>query len=226
MTDPTRQEGTDPNEETLDAEALSVNELSRFTKSSTRLVLEQYSHCEVPAGCGGVVLRWVNPDSPVPFGCHAFGPPYCNALFVDGVEHRTSQVMLTAGEHVLVFAMSIGRGEGDAFMAVASTAFGSVHRTGSQLPEVTVASSADGSWLIATSRPSQEALTARTPDPSVWSTPTGRPRPARPSGYAGYYDECAEHGAEALALPSHSAGFWVRVVVEVPHHPDSEENAP
>lgn len=225
MTDPTPPPGADPDEEPLDAEALSVNELARFTKNSPRLVLEQYSHCEVPAGCGGVVLRWVNPESPVPFGCHVFGG-YCGALFVDGVEHRSARVMLTAGAHVLVFVMSRSRYATDAFMAVASTAYGSVRRTGAQLPEVTVTSRADGSWRVATSRPDAAALTAPEADPTVWEPLTAAPRPARPEGYAGYYDECVEHGAEALALPPDDGDFWVRVVVEVPHHPQVEGGDP
>ena len=38
----------------LDSEALRLNTLNRFRKHSPRLLLEEYSHCEVPAGCGGV----------------------------------------------------------------------------------------------------------------------------------------------------------------------------
>ncbi len=45
---------------------LKLNGLSRYAKQSPRLVLEEYGHCEVPAGCGGVVLRWRNPDQPIP----------------------------------------------------------------------------------------------------------------------------------------------------------------
>jgi hypothetical protein len=36
---------------------LRLNSLSRYTKRSPEYVLEEHSHCEVPAGCGGVVLR-------------------------------------------------------------------------------------------------------------------------------------------------------------------------
>ncbi|MCB9674161.1 MAG: hypothetical protein H6737_03540 [Alphaproteobacteria bacterium] len=45
---------------------LELNTLHRFAKHSPRLVLEEYSHCEVPAGCGGVVLRWRDPSEGVP----------------------------------------------------------------------------------------------------------------------------------------------------------------
>ena len=39
---------------------LRINTLSRYRGRPPRLVLEEHNHCEVPAGCGGVVLRWRN----------------------------------------------------------------------------------------------------------------------------------------------------------------------
>lgn len=44
---------------------LKLNSISRFSKQSPRLVLEEHGHCEVPAGCGGVVLRWRGADDPI-----------------------------------------------------------------------------------------------------------------------------------------------------------------
>lgn len=207
----------EPDETPLDVESLSVNELERFSKTSVRLILEQYSHCEVPAGCGGVVLRWVNPDSPVPFGCCVHGAAYCNEFFVDGVRHRSSQVMLTRGRHVLVLALT-RRGDSlppAPFMVVAGTDFGSVSRTGQSLPQHTVSSRADGRWHVATAAPSESALTALSPDLAVWSIPTCVPRPPRPEGYVGYYDECVKHDAEAFVFPSGLSTLWVRTVVEI-----------
>ena len=48
-----------------DRDDLRLNELQRYRKTSSRLALEVHSHCEVPAGCGGVVLRWRRPGAPV-----------------------------------------------------------------------------------------------------------------------------------------------------------------
>jgi hypothetical protein len=39
-----------------------LNSLDRFRKQPGRLVLEEHSHCQVPAGCGGGVLRRRNPQ--------------------------------------------------------------------------------------------------------------------------------------------------------------------
>jgi len=44
---------------------LRLNGIDRFVKSSPHLHLEEYDSCEVPSGCGGVVLRWTNINSPI-----------------------------------------------------------------------------------------------------------------------------------------------------------------
>jgi hypothetical protein len=46
----------------------ALNSLDRFRKHPGQLVLEEHGHCEVPAGCGGVVLRWRNPNPSPPRG--------------------------------------------------------------------------------------------------------------------------------------------------------------
>src|SRR5262249_23220637 len=45
---------------------LRLNAISRYSKQSSQYVLEVHSHCEVPAGCGGLVLRWRNPHLAIP----------------------------------------------------------------------------------------------------------------------------------------------------------------
>ena len=45
---------------------LKLNSLARYAKRSPDLILEELSQCEIPAGCGGVVLRWWNPKQGVP----------------------------------------------------------------------------------------------------------------------------------------------------------------
>ena len=49
-----------------DDDDLRVNTLHRFAKHSPTLILHEYSSCEVPAGCGGVVMRWIAPDQDAP----------------------------------------------------------------------------------------------------------------------------------------------------------------
>ena len=144
-----------PDLEPLDPDELSVNELQRFTKESQQLVLEQYGHCEVPAGCGGVVLRWVNPGAPVPMGCRVFSAGRCPHWYVDGEKRDTSRTQLAPGPHVLVLELTFegGAPDGEACMAAVGTALGSYSQRGAAVPTITVGTSADGSWLARTRPP-------------------------------------------------------------------------
>ncbi|MEO1267716.1 MAG: hypothetical protein AAFX99_06435 [Myxococcota bacterium] len=227
MNEPDYPEGTEPDDKPLDADELSVNALSRFTKTSSTLILEEHNHCEVPAGCGGVVLRWVNPNSPVVLGCRVFGAVHCRVIMVGGEEYRTSRLMLTAGSHVVVLVLNRssvvlqGRPE-RAVMAAVSTDFGSIGRTGAGSPDITVVSSSDGSWQLAVATPTPEAMTALQPDPAMWTRATTAERPERPDRFPGYYDDLVDRGAEALALPPGTETLWLRTVIHVPQTPGAE----
>lgn len=77
----------------------NINSLDRFRKQSRRLVLESYSHCEVPAGCGGVVMRWRDPFASVPVVLHLYTPAPA-ACFLDGQPLETMRTDLPPGDHV------------------------------------------------------------------------------------------------------------------------------
>ncbi|MCP5093519.1 MAG: hypothetical protein GY949_21640 [Gammaproteobacteria bacterium] len=79
---------------------LRLNSLDRFEKNSERLVLEEHGHCEVPAGCGGVVLRWFNPNSGVPVIFHG-GLADRLTIYVDEVQADSGRVIVPYGEHLL-----------------------------------------------------------------------------------------------------------------------------
>jgi len=80
---------------------LRLNSLSRYSKQSPRLVLEEHSHCEVPAGCGGVVLRWRNPDKVVPCTMWSTTSAESSDLFVDGHIPESSRPLLKYGQHII-----------------------------------------------------------------------------------------------------------------------------
>src|SRR5262245_42412703 len=86
------------------ADAPQLNSLDRFRKQPNKLVLEQHSHCEVPAGCGGVVFRWRSPDAGIPVTLHVYTPFEADVL-VDGKTERTSTELLAPGRHILGVAM-------------------------------------------------------------------------------------------------------------------------
>ncbi|MDI1477298.1 hypothetical protein [Polyangium sp. y55x31] len=79
---------------------VQVNALSRYEKASGRLVLEEYSSCEVPAGCGGAILRWIDPQEALPL--HMWGWTTGEAdLFFDGAPFTSSRIDARVGRHVL-----------------------------------------------------------------------------------------------------------------------------
>jgi hypothetical protein len=84
-----------------DDKGLNLNSLDRYAKHSPRFILEEYSHCEVPAGCGGVVLRWRDPKAGVPVEFWHYTPGKLEALFIDGVQQTISRPLVPPGQHVL-----------------------------------------------------------------------------------------------------------------------------
>ncbi|HHO49363.1 MAG TPA: hypothetical protein ENK18_00465 [Deltaproteobacteria bacterium] len=83
-------------------EDLRLNTLHRFSKHAQRLVLEEHSHCEVPAGCGGVVLRWRDPATGLPLSVY-FATLGEAELWIDGQLAPSSQIELAPGAHTLAF---------------------------------------------------------------------------------------------------------------------------
>jgi hypothetical protein len=85
------------------AQEQELNSLERFRKRSARLVLEEHGHCEVPAGCGGVVLRWRAPEHltcPVTIYSYSPTPVECR---IDGAEPESSHGNFPVGRHALTF---------------------------------------------------------------------------------------------------------------------------
>lgn len=87
---------------------LKLNSLSRFSKQSSRFVLEEYSHCEVPAGCGGVVLRWQKPEVPIPMTMRDFAPNGTSRnRTLNGSENLySSKIPVSYGKHVLAIEIN------------------------------------------------------------------------------------------------------------------------
>jgi hypothetical protein len=82
---------------------LRINTLHRFAKHSPRLVLQEYSHCEVPAGCGGVVLRWLDPAQGVPVSIRMVGLNADSETWLDGAPLASSRAQLASGRRVIAF---------------------------------------------------------------------------------------------------------------------------
>lgn len=71
---------------------IRLNSLNRYKKESDRLVLEHHS-----AGCGGIVLRWRDPNDGIPISI--LHSAWLN-VFIDG-QNVSSRTILHPGEHQL-----------------------------------------------------------------------------------------------------------------------------
>src|SRR5712664_4668459 len=86
---------------------LKLNSISRYSKNSQLFVLEEHGHCEVPAGWGGVVLRWTNPNRALP--AELWIATVGKATFyLDGKSPSSGRPMIEYGRHVLGFHLTLG----------------------------------------------------------------------------------------------------------------------
>jgi hypothetical protein len=95
-----------------DDDELRLNDLTRFRKTSPRLALEAHSHCEVPAGCGGVVLRWRRPDAPIGLSLFKYIAGAAEGFCIDGRAIEEQRMVVDPGEHVLSFVVDDPGDEG------------------------------------------------------------------------------------------------------------------
>jgi hypothetical protein len=196
---------------------LRLNSLDRFTKKSPRFILEEHSHCEVPAGCGGVVLRWINPAAGLPVLIDFFHPAEARVA-IDGTPVTTAHLLLAPGRHVLSIEFPDPPRDGNALLVLVgrlkiSTAAGR--------DEVIVHSVADGSWIFTTSAPPPAWMTDSALGEQGWTPLVERPVVEPPPGSKGSY---AFHRTTAygpgrpLGVPAGTPGspICIRKVFMVP----------
>jgi hypothetical protein len=205
------------------AKKQQLNSLDRYRKRSPNLVLEQHSHCEVPAGCGGVVLRWRNPHAARPVRVHVYtsGKAEC---WIDGEPLTHGRIDLPPGRHVL--AVAVERGERARLLRAALLHDPEDSKDhgpdGVEVP-IRVLSSADRSWKVTLTAP-PELWQAPEFDDSGWEAMTACTIPEVRWDAPGAYQwrSCEDAKATGLGVSSLPAGegqhgpAWVRKVFEVP----------
>ena len=192
---------------------LRLNSLDRFRKQSPRLVLEEHGHCEVPAGCGGVVLRWRNPFAARLFDLAVFTPTDATT-WLDGVEPETGLIDLAVGPHaVAIHYPKMVRKEGVLMFALVSH---DKVRATPPVPETKLQfiSVAGGRWRHAG------------PVGDDWRSRDRRrgsallvPQPLYEPGKSTYgLHQCTNAGAMCLGLPGKTTGrdVWIRHEFIVP----------
>lgn len=191
-------------------EDFELNSLERFSKHSPKLVLEEHSHCEIPAGCGGVVMRWLNPalEQPLLFRIFSRGE---REVFLDGEPLTSSRVLLPLGRHLLCIRLEGGvPGEASFLM----TAKQGLVVNGARSPkQVCWASEADGQWLGIATPPEADWLRADYRGQG-WTPLTELPFPESEDN-AWRTRQLREDGARPLGLSECKGELWVRREFEV-----------
>jgi hypothetical protein len=203
-----------------------LNSLDRFRKQPGRLVLEQHSHCEVPAGCGGVVLRWRNPLALVPVVTYLYSPSEQVATFLDGAPLTVSRTDLAPGRHVVAFHIADIDLTGGVFMFLAIHQPKDYQR---DLPSGVVEkpwklwSVADNTWKFTLDAPAADRWTAPDFDDSGWhaqfvKAPTPKLEWNQHGSHACSW--CDKHGAKFLRIGGVFApkegDIWIRKAFDVP----------
>ena len=195
---------------------LNLNSLLRYSKKSSRYVLEAQSHCEVPAGCGGVVLRWRDPKKGIPLTFRIYaGGAY--KFFLDAHPLPSARPIVPIGEHVvsvvisefdpsrvvLLFAAKYeekGAGIGYSERAAA----GALH----------FLSAPDGSWKCSSVEPQGNSWQLAGFDDSAWTAMPAREwapdREQKATVQSYRAEELLRMGAQGLGVAGSPTKVWIR----------------
>lgn len=195
-------------------EDLKINTLHRFKKHSDNLVLEVFSHCEVPAGCGGAVLRWRNPNEGLP--CTFWG--LCSGkseVFIDGNRLDSPNVLLQAGPHILAIYLRELVSDERVFMFVGDM---NVPEEGSYPPMIDGTETRDDeSWVYTSEQPDSEAWKVADFDSSQWSALDLASSDEKKKQFTDWrYEDLEKRGVNPLRLPGSFEHIWIRKNFEIP----------
>jgi hypothetical protein len=200
----------------MPGEDSNLNSLSRYSKKSKRFVLETQSHCEVPAGCGGMVLHWRDPEKGIPLTFRIYaGGQY--KLFLDGEPLSSARPIIPFGEH----AISIVISEFDPTQVVLLFA-AKYEEKGAEIGyaeratagRLQIASAADGSWRYSCVEPQDGSWQKAGFDDSSWPAMPAREwaqnsaQKATAQSYRA--EELLRIGAQGLGVVGSPTMVWIR----------------
>lgn len=193
---------------------LRLNSLGRYAKKSSLLVMEEHDHCEVPAGCGGVVLRWRNPRAGVPLEIwmYTHGDSGEVALFLDGTAVESSRPLIGYGDHVLSLSISQFPPDKGHIIFVAiydEEKHTHVHYMPPTRKFYHILSKADSSWKFTRNKPDGDAWQRPDFDDSRWSAMVAI-KPGKQDGFAYHLKDMRDLGAEHLSVKAEGNAIWIR----------------
>jgi hypothetical protein len=157
---------------------LKLNTIGGLT-ASPRLVLEEHGSCEVPAGCGGVIMRWRR-RSDIPLEMWLYTTETVEA-FLDGDRLASARPLVGSGAHVLAFRLPQPRWPKRALMLFAAFHSEQQLRHSAVAPRsgllYTLVSDADGSWRYDTTDSDDADWMQPGYDDTAWRPMIQRPMP-------------------------------------------------
>jgi hypothetical protein len=190
-----------------DERELKLNSIDRYVKESPNFVLEEHSHCEVPAGCGGVVLRWRNPMAPVPVKLQLWLSVDSHAAYIDGGAPSSSRPSIRPGGHVLMIAAKLQARQ------AANLLFRAVADLDS--PTTILTSQPYENWRWTDAEPAREAWEQTDFDPSEWNVLKGAVLSEHVREVY-LVRRLLDAGAVALTTPRLAGAIWIRTTFDVP----------
>lgn len=193
---------------------LRLNSLSRYSKESPQFVLEEHGHCEVPAGCGGVVLRWTNPHRaiPVEIWLETSGEA---RFYLDGRSPSSGRPMVEYGEHV--FGIRISHPDPTSGVLMFAGVYDEEKMIHTRLSrksgnKVHVLSAADGSWKYTVNEPEDDGWMMPGFDDSNWRAmvPRDFPEPDQKDRKWFRLNKLGEFGARGLTVKEDADCLWIR----------------
>lgn len=195
---------------------LKLNSISRHSKQSPQLVLEEHSHCEVPAGCGGVVFRWRNYKKSVPIDVFLHTNGDVIAL-LDGKELSSSQPIISYGEHVFTFKISQSQPNQGLLMFAGiydEEEMPQVQIVGGDHQKFRILSDLDGTWKYSLVKPTEDSWQKSGFDDSQWESMISKTllKPEKQETGQYRFERLAKLGAQGLGIKETTTGniVWVR----------------
>jgi len=195
---------------------LELNSISRYSKSSPQFVLEEHGHCEVPAGCGGVVLRWRNPRGGIPLQIWLYTTGTAE-FYLDGTHPPSGRPLVSYAEHVFALRLS-GFDSRQALLMLAAiydkAGMRNVGLSHTTVNLVRILSAPDGSWKYSLVEPQDDAWMQSGFDDSAWKLMILKPLPRHTKWGREWYrfERLQELGAKGLGIEGPGETVWVRKV--------------
>lgn len=197
---------------------LTLNGLDRFRKHSSRVVVEAYSHCEVPAGCGGNVWRYSDAQSCLPLTIRVASGGVAQQIWLDGQQHTGSWMDLKAGRHRICLSIAPAASTNFLLLHLAYDPRRERYVTGpvDALKAIQLKSDSSG-WLVSAREPAGEWLEAQHEPGKNWVSPAifAANGVLKDKNTAYQFDAVINAGALPIGIQKHSGALWVQRTFEL-----------